>query len=37
MPSALTPTINWFDSEKIRLRFTGSCLLQTKSHTIMEK
>ena len=28
--NTLTPTINWFDGDKIRLRFTGSCLRQSK-------
>ena len=34
--NSLTPVLNYY-STKMRAKFTGSCLKQSKIHTLMEK
>ena len=35
--NTITPAINWFDGDKMKLRFAGSYLRQNNSYTTMEK
>ena len=35
--NTITPAINWFDGDKMKLRFAGSYLRQNNSYTIMGK